>query len=70
MLRLNQTIRLTPGEIALLAKVTGDTPPSIKTIDDLAAYVDRAKMRSTKPGQSRAGPCWLIDDVVAEIFAA
>ncbi|MQA40604.1 hypothetical protein [Rugamonas aquatica] len=70
MLRLNQFIRLTPREISLLAKVTNCTPPTIKTIDELASYVDQAKRRFPMPSTSRRALFWLIDDVVAEILAA
>jgi len=70
MLRLNQSIRLTPREISMLAKVTDGAPPSIKTIDDLASYVDNAKQRFSRPSPSRTMLFQLMDAVVDKILAA
>ncbi|MBY0240169.1 MAG: hypothetical protein K2X55_12725 [Burkholderiaceae bacterium] len=43
MLRLGTHIRLTPGEIAHLAFITGIAPGTIRSIGDLKRYISQCK---------------------------
>lgn len=61
MIRLGQQIRLTRREIERLKMITDLEPVDIRTLADLAAYVDRCKAHYWGASRETQFLHWLID---------
>lgn len=70
MLRLNRTIRLTPGEITKLSALTDAVPTNIRTIDDLDQFMEQAKARFPVASEDREQLFCLYDIVLAKMLVA
>lgn len=66
MLRLGHHIRLTSAERELLEHITGFTPPDVKRLADLRAYVRRCKRHYWGHSRETRELHRLIDEAVAQ----
>lgn len=61
MLRLNESIRLTPRDITRWIKLTGFAPLDVRRLDQLDAYIDRCKAYYWGTSRETRYLHWLMD---------